>query len=65
MRQRLKRVFAWIALLAIAMLLIMLVWFSVTGSRPEWILAILFCLMVVPVVIYVLLWITELIRKDR
>ena len=64
-KQRLKRIFARITLFIIAVLLCLLLYFAFTGAPPEVLLAILFCLIVVPAVAYVFLWITELIRKDR
>lgn len=48
----LQRVFAVLALLIIAGLLIALIGLLLTGAAPEKILAVLFCLIVIPCVLY-------------
>lgn len=58
----LRRGLACIALVVIFFLLLLLLFFAFTGGKPEYLLAILFCLIVVPVVVYVMLWITRLFK---
>ena len=59
----LKRVLAIIALIIIAILLVLLLFFAFTGAKKEYLLAILFCLIVVPSVLYVFIWFTKLTKK--
>ena len=59
----LKRVLAILALIIIAILLILLLFFAFTGAKKEYLLAVLFCLIVVPSVLYVFIWFTNLTKK--
>ncbi|OON87196.1 phosphate ABC transporter substrate-binding protein [Oribacterium sp. C9] len=59
----LKRILAIIALIVIAILLVLLLFFAFTGAKKEYILAVMFCLIVVPSVIYVFIWFTNLTKK--
>jgi len=59
----LKRILAILALVLIAILLILLLFFAFTGAKKEYILATLFCLIVVPTVIYIFIWFTNLTKK--
>lgn len=59
----LKRLLAILALVLIAVLLILLLFFAFTGAKKEYILADMFCLIVVPSVIYVFIWFTNLTKK--
>ncbi len=58
----LKRICAILALILLALLLVAALYFAVTGAT-QYLLACLFCLIVVPVVIYVFLWFTKLTKK--
>ena len=58
----LKRILTIAALVVIAVLLVSLLYFATIGAK-EATLAILFCLMVVPTVIYIFIWFTNLTRK--
>ena len=59
----LKRVLAILALIIIAILLILLLFFAFTGAKKEYLLAVLFCLIVIPSVLYVFIWFTKLTKK--
>ncbi|MDD6282269.1 phosphate ABC transporter substrate-binding protein [Oribacterium sp. HCP28S3_H8] len=58
----LKRLLARIALAFILVLLVLLLYSAFTG-RTQMLLALLFCLIVVPVLIYVFIWFTDLMRR--
>ena len=58
----LKRILAILALVIIAFLLVAVLYFAVTGAI-QYLLACLFCLVVVPVVIYIFIWFTNLTNK--
>lgn len=58
----LKRIFAILALVIIAVLLVAALYFAVSGAT-DYLLACLFCLVVVPVVIYIFIWFTNLTNK--
>ena len=59
----LKRILAVLTLVLIGILLVMLLFFVFTGAKKEYILAVLFCLIVVPTVIYIFIWFTGLTKK--
>ena len=59
----LKRILAVLALVLIGILLVMLLFFAFTGAKKEYILADLFCLIVVPTFIYIFIWFTNLTKK--
>ncbi len=59
----LKRILAILALVLIAILLILLLFFAFTGAKKEYILAVMFCLIVIPTVIYIFIWFTNLTKK--
>ncbi len=59
----LKRALAIGALILIGLLLILLLVFSFTGAAPEYILALLFCIMVVPAAAYIYIWFMKLTGK--
>ena len=58
----LRRILAILALVSIAFLLVAVLYFAVTGAN-QYLLACLFCLVVVPVVIYIFIWFTKLTNK--
>lgn len=58
-----KRVLARLALLFIAILLTLLLFLAFTGAPKEQLLAIFFLLMVVPVMIYIFIWFTDILKK--
>lgn len=58
----LRRILAILALVIIAFLLVAVLYFAVTGAN-QYLLASLFCLVVVPVVIYIFIWFTKLTNK--
>ena len=58
----LRRILAILALVIIAFLLVAVLYFAVTGAN-QYLLACLFCLVVVPVVIYIFIWFTRLTNK--
>ena len=58
----LRRKLAILALVIIAFLLVAVLYFAVTGAN-QYLLACLFCLVVVPVVIYIFIWFTKLTNK--
>ena len=57
-----RRILAILALVIIAFLLVAVLYFAVTGAN-QYLLACLFCLVVVPVVIYIFIWFTKLTNK--
>lgn len=58
----LRRILAILTLVIIAFLLVAVLYFAVTGAN-QYLLACLFCLVVVPVVIYIFIWFTKLTNK--
>ena len=62
MTTELRRILAILALVIIAFLLVAVLYFAVTGAN-QYLLACLFCLVVVPVVIYIFIWFTKLTNK--
>lgn len=58
----LKRLLARAALAFILILLVLLLYSAFTG-KTQMLLALLFCLIVVPVLIYVFIWFTNLTRR--
>ncbi len=62
-KKTVKRVLSIIVLLFILLLIILLLYLSFTGADHSLILAALFCQIVVPVLIYVFIWITNLVKK--
>ena len=58
----LRRILAILAPVIIAFLLVAVLYFAVTGAN-QYLLACLFCLVVVPVVIYIFIWFTKLTNK--
>ena len=62
MTLELRRILAILALVIIAFLLVAVLYFAVTGAN-QYLLACLFCLVVVPVVIYIFIWFTKLTNK--
>ena len=58
----LRRKLAILALVIIAFLLVAVLYFAVTGAN-QYLLACLFCLVVVPVVVYIFIWFTKLTNK--
>ena len=58
----LRRILAILALVIIAFLLVAVLYFAVTGAT-QYLLDCLFCLVVVPVVIYIFIWFTKLTNK--
>ena len=60
-----KRTLARIALIVIAVLLILLLILALSGAPREYLLADLFVLMIVPAVIYVYMWFTDLTKGKK
>lgn len=60
-----KRFLARLSLLVIAALVVLLLIFAFTGAPESWLLAVLFCLIVVPSVIYVFIHFTGIGRDRR
>lgn len=58
-----KRLLARLALVLIGLLLLLLLFLAFTGAPQEYLLAILFGMMVVPSVIYIFIWFAELTKK--
>lgn len=58
-----KRTLAWIGILAIVIAFIGLVYFTATGASANVIMAMIFCMIVIPVMIYAFLLILKI--KDR
>lgn len=62
-RNPLMRVLAWVCLLALAGLIVLVLVTGITGSR--YFLPSLALLMVVPVLLYVVLWLGKVLRNHR
>lgn len=58
-----KRTLAWAGILAIVIAFIALVYFTATGASANVIMAMIFCMIVIPVIIYAFLLVLKL--KDR
>ncbi|MGP1590091.1 MAG: hypothetical protein ACTTHL_09345 [Oribacterium sp.] len=58
-----KRLLARLALVLIGLLLLLLLFLAFTGAPQEYLLAILFGMMVVPSVIYIFIWFAGLTKK--
>ena len=58
-----RRSLAILALLLCAVLLFLLLYFAFTGAAKERILGVLFCLIVIPSLIYIFLWFTGLVKE--
>ena len=61
-----KRIFAWAGVLIIAALVLALIVLTFTGGSANVIMALLFCLIVIPVMLYGYILITKFLRdKDK
>lgn len=60
-----KRILSWLALIALGIMLCMLLVLSFTGAPREYLLALLFGIMVVPTVIYIFIWFMGIGRGDK
>ncbi len=58
-----KRLLARIALVLIGVLLVLLLFLAFSGAPKEYLLALLFLLMIVPTVIYIFIWFMGLGKK--
>lgn len=61
---KVKQICAIVALAVIALLIILLLVLAFTGAEPRYILADLFCLMVVPALFYIYRWYAGIWRKE-
>ncbi|WP_455010178.1 phosphate ABC transporter substrate-binding protein [Oribacterium sinus] len=59
-----KRGIAIFTLILFCLALIALLFLAFTGGKQEYMLALLFCVMILPSLFYVYQWITRLIKKD-
>jgi hypothetical protein len=59
-----KRGIAIFILILFCLALIALLFLAFTGGKKEYMLALLFCVMILPSLFYVYQWITRLIKKD-
>ena len=59
-----KRAFAIFTLFLFCLALIALLFLAFTGGKKEYMLALMFCIMILPSIFYVYQWITSLIKKD-
>lgn len=59
-----KRAFAIFTLFLFCLALIALLFLAFTGGKKEYMLALMFCIMILPGIFYVYQWITRLIKKD-
>ncbi len=58
-----KRIMAILMLVLLGLLLISVLYFAVIGET-RYLLGALFCLMVIPAVIYIFIWFTHLTKKQ-
>lgn len=59
-----KRALAIFTLILFCLALIALLLLAFTGGKKEYMLALMFCIMILPCIFYVYQWITRLIKKD-
>lgn len=59
-----KRALAIFTLILFCLALIALLVLAFTGGKKEYMLVIMFCIMILPSIFYVYQWITRLIKKD-
>ncbi len=59
-----KRALAIFTLILFGLALIALLFLAFTGGKKEYMLALLFCLMILPSIFYVYQWVARLIKKD-
>lgn len=59
-----KRALAIFTLILFCLALIALLLLAFTGGKKEYMLALMFCIMILPSIFYVYQWITRLIKKD-
>lgn len=59
-----KRALAIFTLILFCLALIALLLLALTGGKKEYMLALMFCIMILPSIFYVYQWITRLIKKD-
>jgi hypothetical protein len=59
-----KRALAIFTLILFGLALIALLFLAFTGGKKEYMLALMFCIMILPGIFYVYQWITGLIKKD-
>lgn len=59
-----KRILAWAGIFVIVLGFAALIYFVVTGASANMILATLFCMLVVPVIIYGLITVTNLLKQS-
>ena len=59
-----KRGIAIFTLILFCLALIALLFLAFTGGKKEYMLALLFCVKILPSLFYVYQWITRLIKKD-
>ena len=59
-----KRALAIFTLILFCLALISLLLLAFTGGKKEYMLALMFCIMILPSIFYVYQWITRLIKKD-
>lgn len=60
-----KRKLAWFGILAIVAVFIALIYFTFTGAPANVIMAMLFCLILIPIIIYACLFIMKLNDKNN
>ena len=60
-----KRILAWIGIIAIALGFLALVYFTATGTSANVIMATMFCMIVFPVLIYAFLMVTKWLKNDK
>ena len=59
-----KRALAIFTLILFCLALIALLVLAFKGGKKEYMLALMFCIMILPSIFYVYQWITRLIKKD-
>lgn len=59
-----KRALAIFTLILFCLALIALLLLAFTGGKKEYMLALMFCIIILPSIFYVYQWITRLIKKD-
>ena len=60
-----KRILAWIGIIAIALGFLALVYFTATGASANVIMATMFFMIVFPVLIYAFLMVTKWLKNDK
>lgn len=60
-----KRILAWIGILSIVLGFAALIYFVASGASANVIIAALFCMLVIPILIYAILMVAKLLNREN